>query len=165
MTKNRWLIRDPFVSLLLAVAIGSTGCMGAAQPGSPTDPPSDPLTGSPAGLSTPSTAPTLPPGPLPSAPATPDVFCQKYATTIEWADAGDDSALRPYLVELLRRLDDMRSVAPSFLLDDMDVLIAYAVAVRGEDYASVYALMQQVPGAAASLNRQCNVAENPLMEF
>ncbi|MBA2275962.1 MAG: hypothetical protein H0W00_04590, partial [Chloroflexi bacterium] len=63
--------------------------------------------------------PTLPPGPQPSAPATPDVFCQKYATTIEWADASDDIALRPYLVELLRRLDDMRSVAPSFLLDDM----------------------------------------------
>ncbi len=110
--------------------------------------------------------PTLPPEPAPSAtvPATPDVFCQKYADTIEWAAANPDLSLRPYLAELLRRLEDMRPVAPFSLLGDMDAHISYTRAVQREDWANVYKLAQAVPGAAAKLNGHCDVDGSLLRE-
>lgn len=110
--------------------------------------------------------PTLPPDPRPSAtvPATPDVFCQKYADTIEWAAANPDLALGPFLAELLRRVEDMRSVAPSFLLGDVDLHISYTRAVQREDWANLYKLAQGVPGAAAKLNSHCDVDGSLLRE-
>ncbi len=59
----------------------------------------------------------------------------------------------------------MRSVAPSFLLGDMDTHIAYARAVQREDWANLYALMRAVPGAAAKINSHCGVKRGPLREF
>lgn len=159
-----------FLTLLLAVAVGASGCMGAAQSdspagppgGSPAGPPSASPSGSPAGPPTGSPTPSSALGEGSAEGRAAEVFCQKYRAMIDWGIANDGASDGdPYLMEIRRRMIDMRPDAPPFLVASVDVFIdLYTATLEFTDTLDagpLYELMTLMPDATTKLGDHCNV--------
>ena len=89
----------------------------------------------------------------------PQDFCTLYAAMVDWSAVNSPNPVVPWAQEIVRRLQEMRPIAPAEMVAYIDVELRVYQAVA--DSASVLVLIQTtepLPEAAAALGAYCGLA-------